>query len=176
MRNIDRCCRWTVLAFALAPTSAAAADGASALPFRLHPGHLIDRLVAYLPTGPGAAWKEIERLTPGVELHAYEPDAAVFQQDGEVVVIFKERAPSEFRKLHPDALAVCQRERGLVFVLVREIEDFLKVNRTEPAFRIAVGRIIAHELQHVQRGAPHDEAGLFKPQLSREDLLRREER
>src|ERR1044071_2455040 len=41
MRSIDTCCRWTVLAIALAPTSAAAADGASALPFRLHQGHLI---------------------------------------------------------------------------------------------------------------------------------------
>ncbi len=41
MRNIEKYCRWTVLAFALAPTAAAAADRASALPFRLHQGHLI---------------------------------------------------------------------------------------------------------------------------------------
>jgi predicted aspartyl protease len=60
MRNIDMCCRSTVLAFALAPTSAAATDHASALPFRLHQGHLIvvkgaigaaDRLDFLIDTG-----------------------------------------------------------------------------------------------------------------------------
>src|ERR1044071_7827697 len=60
MRSIDTCCRWTVLAMALAPPSAAAADGASALPFRLHQGHLIvvkgaigaaDRLDFLIDTG-----------------------------------------------------------------------------------------------------------------------------
>jgi hypothetical protein len=118
-------------------------------------------------------WNEIERLIPAVELHAYEKDAAVFRQDGAVVVIFKERAPDDFRKMHPDALAVWQRERGLVFVLLKELEDYLRLRRTDCAFAVAVGRIIAHELEHVQRGSgEHDKSGLFKAKLSREDLLR----
>jgi predicted aspartyl protease len=60
MRSVDRRCRWTALAFALAPMCAAAAEHASALPFRLQQGHLIvvkgaigatDRLDFLIDTG-----------------------------------------------------------------------------------------------------------------------------
>jgi len=57
-------------------------------------------------------------------------------------------------------------------VYIRKVERLLGTDLANPRVRIALGRIIAHELEHVRRqSAEHDSEGFFRPCFSREYLL-----
>jgi len=120
----------------------------------------------------GLTWREIKRLQPGIELRAYEQDGSVYQGPTDVVVIFKDRAPTDFRTAHPNAIAVYSRRRRLAFVILKDMEEWLGLNRTQPQFQIALGRVIAHELEHSKREShEHDQDGFFRSRYRQEDLL-----
>ncbi len=129
--------------------------------------------IVHVPMKPDLVWQEIERLRPGVwTLRDYE-GPTVQRRPGEIVVILT-LEPMNRRK---GTLAVSAYERRLIVVYVREVERLLGTDIANPRARIALARIIAHELEHVRRqSAEHDAGGFFKSCLSREYLLTLEAR
>lgn len=124
-----------------------------------------------LPQGAGPMWDEVRRLAPWAELRSYDPaSATVTRSPGEVLVMYSERAPEEMRRR--GVLAKAKVERRLVFVFVEDLERLLRLPRGTRAFQVSLGRVVAHELEHLRRGAGgHDERGWFTACLGREDLL-----
>lgn len=130
----------------------------------------------FLPERIGSlARQEIERLTPGLVMREYSDDK-VKLDPGDVLVIFLDRCPKGVADIHRKGkavglpLAVSRYDQRTVFVFVRDLEDALG---DDPRLKIALGRLVAHELEHVRRqSAEHDETGYFKACLSRDDLLR----
>jgi hypothetical protein len=116
-------------------------------------------------------WEEVRRLTPWADLRTYDAGAAVLTREpGDVVVIYSERAPDEMRRR--GVLGKAKADRRLVFVFLGDLERLLRLPRGTHAFQVALGRVVAHELEHVRRGAGgHDERGWFVACLGREDLL-----
>ena len=129
-----------------------------------------------LPKGIGTlARQEIERLVPGVVTQEYAGDK-VKLDPGDALVIFLDRCPKAVAEIHRKGkaaglpLAVSRYDQRTVFVFIRDLEDALG---DDPRLKIALGRLVAHELEHVRRQSPeHDETGYFKACLSRDDLLR----
>lgn len=121
------------------------------------------------------AKQEIVRLTPGLVLQEYSGDK-VKLDPGDTLVIFLDRCPKAVAEIHRKGkavglpLAVSRYDQRTVFVFVRDLEDALG---DDPRLKIALGRLVAHELEHVRRQShDHDETGYFKECLSRDDLLR----
>lgn len=119
-----------------------------------------------IPDGSGLTRGEIVRLAPYASVFVYEGDQVRRDPTRDVVVIYMDRAPDHLRRRN--ALAVAYYEKRIVAVFVRDLEDYLRTNRGDPVFRIALGRVIAHELEHVRRQTDqHDADGFFKACLSR---------
>jgi hypothetical protein len=121
------------------------------------------------------AKEEIVRLTPGVVLQEYAGDKVKLDA-GDALVIFIDRCPKALAEINRKGtavglpLAVSRSDQRTVFVFIRDLEDALG---DDPRFKIALGRLVAHELEHIRRQSPeHDETGYFKACLSRDDLLR----
>jgi hypothetical protein len=121
------------------------------------------------------AKEEIVRLTPGVVLQEYAGDKVKLDA-GDTLVIFVDRCPKALAEINRKGtavglpLAVSRSDQRTVFVFIRDLEDALG---DDPRFKIALGRLVAHELEHIRRQSPeHDETGYFKACLSRDDLLR----
>jgi hypothetical protein len=121
------------------------------------------------------AKQEIVRLTPGVVMQEYSGDKVKLDA-GDALVIFLERCPKAVAEIHRKGkavglpLAVSRYDQRTVFVFIRDLEEALG---DDPRLKIALGRLVAHELEHVRRQSPdHDETGYFKECLSRDDLLR----
>ena len=121
------------------------------------------------------ARQEIARLTPGVILRKYSGDKVQLDAS-DTLVVFVERCPKALAEIHRKRktvglpLAVSRYDQRTVFVFIRDLEDSLG---DDPRVKIALGRLVAHELEHVRRQSPdHDETGYFKACLSRDDLLR----
>jgi hypothetical protein len=127
---------------------------------------------AYAAASPtGAAWEEVLRLTPWAQLRQYDPHADVVEREpGDVVVIYDERAPDQARRR--GVLALAKVERHLVFVFLADLEALVRHPRGTRAYQVALGRVVAHELEHVRRGSrDHERSGWFVACLGREDLL-----
>jgi hypothetical protein len=124
--------------------------------------------IVHVPMKPDLVWQEIERLRPGLwTLRDYE-GTSVQRFPGEIVVVLT-LEPMKRRK---GTLAVSAYERRLIVVYVREVERLLGTDIANPKARIALARIIAHELEHVRRqSVEHDADGFFKSCLSRDYLL-----
>jgi hypothetical protein len=129
-----------------------------------------------LPEGIGGlAKQEIVRLTPGLVMQEYSGDKVKLDA-GDTLVIFLDRCPKAVAEIHRKGravglpLAVSRYDQRTVFVFIRDLEEALG---GDPRLKIALGRLVAHELEHVRRQSPdHDETGYFKECLSRDDLLR----
>jgi hypothetical protein len=127
-------------------------------------------LVVHVPTGPGLTWKEVERLTPGVKLVQYEGTGLWRDADDVIIVYTDDKAPQPFKDRV--LLARADYKERIVFVHVKDMESYLELNRRAPRFQIALGRVVAHELEHVRRQTgTHDTTGWFQACLSREDML-----
>lgn len=132
---------------------------------------------AYLPAGArGLAVAEMSRLAPSVEVAYYTGDR-VERYPSEPLVIFVDRCPKEVREGYaragqPAPLAAALLATHTAFVFVRDLEDYLGMPASDPRFRIALGRVIAHELEHLRRNSPdHDAKGFFKACLGRDEML-----
>lgn len=130
-------------------------------------------LVVLLPdAAPDAARAEVHRLTPGAHLRPYQGDSVVRTEPAHVALVAVERAPDHARQRARVMVAVADHERRLVFVFVRDLEDYLRVPRVDPRYQVALGRVVAHELEHIRRRSrDHDRAGWFLACLTRDDLL-----
>src|SRR5260370_11959680 len=70
-------------------------------------------------------------------------------------------------------LAATDYQRRLIVVYLRKVERLLGTDLANPRVRIALGRIIAHELEHVRRQtAEPDSEAFFRPYSSPHYLLR----
>ena len=124
--------------------------------------------VVHVPMKPDLVWQEIERLRPGLWTLRHYEGPTVQRLPGEIVVVLT-LEPTNRRK---GTLAVSAYQRRLIVVYVREVERLLGTDIANPRARIALARIIAHELEHVRRqSTEHDTEGFFKSCLSREYLL-----
>jgi hypothetical protein len=122
---------------------------------------------AYRERPNGIAWKELIRLQPGADLTGYEGQP-VDLGPGDVVVVFGERYPGPGQS----PLADVWLEKRTVFLFLGDIEDHLGLARGDPVFKIAVGRTIAHELEHIRRNShDHDPDGFFARCLGRKEML-----
>lgn len=99
---------------------------------------------------------------------------------GEIVLLIKDETPAEWRRErdpHYGAVAAADPERRLIFVFEKDLQRNLGLNRTDPLYRIALGRVIAHEVEHLRRAAAglppgHDESGWFRACPSRDEMTR----
>ena len=121
------------------------------------------------------AKQEVVRLTPGVVLQEYSGDKVKLDA-GDTLVIFTDRCPKALAEINRKGqpvglpLAVSRSDQRTVFVFIRDLEDALG---DDPRVKIALGRLVAHELEHIRRqSSDHDETGYFKAGLTRDDLLR----
>ena len=114
---------------------------------------------------------EFNRIQPTIEVVSYKGRKTVELAPDAVLVFYVEEPPADRADLK-DALAMALYERHRVYVFIKTLETQLRMNRSDPQFRVALGRVLAHEVEHVRRGVPgHDETGFFKACVSREYLL-----
>jgi hypothetical protein len=135
--------------------------------------------VVHVPnvTGADLIEREVLRRHPRAVLRPYRGtfDAAVRRRaDGEVVVGYDPEPPREF--VGPDDLGHAYLSAGAALVFTREVMAECRIGDWEdPRVAVAVGRVLAHELEHVRRGVTrHDARGWFAPYVSRATLLREE--
>jgi len=129
----------------------------------------------FLPERTGTlAKQEVVRLTPGVVTQEYSGDK-VSLGAGDTLVVFMDRCPKGLAAINRQTqavglpLAVTQYDKRTVFVFIRDLEDALG---DDPRLKIALGRLIAHELEHLRRqSSEHDKTGYFKACLTRDELL-----
>ena len=55
-------------------------------------------------------------------------------------------------------LAAAEIERRVAFVFMRDLERAAGLGRGDPRFQVALGRAVAHELEHVGRGTREHDA------------------
>lgn len=114
--------------------------------------------------------QELARFEPTLELERYSGKSVERDPSRDVVVVYMEDAPADFRE--KGALAAAVYGKRMIYVFVRDLERYLSINKGDPRFRIALGRILAHELEHVRRQRPgHDAQGYFKACLSKDEML-----
>src|SRR5689334_11629132 len=125
--------------------------------------------VVLVPAAAGKlALQEAKRLTPWARFETYQGDA-VEQGPDQVAVLFTNRRATG---VFAGAVGIALYDRGLVLVFMRDLEDALGKNRGDPMFKVALGRVVAHELEHVRRGKPgHDETGYFAACPTRDNML-----
>jgi hypothetical protein len=141
------------------------------------PALLLLALTVHVPAeARGLTEAELVRLQPEAQV-SYYSGPSVDRLPSEPLVIFVDRCPREVREgyarlNHPAPLAAALLSTSTVFVFVRDLEDYLGMPSSDPRFRLALGRVIAHEVEHVRRGSPdHDKRGFFQSCLSRTEML-----
>lgn len=99
---------------------------------------------------------ELRRLQPDVELGTYDPHEI---SAGPCDVV------AGFRLDHAEGgvLAQAVPSARRIYVFTRDVERAIRKDAAHPIYQIALGRLLAHELEHVRRGAgsPHDTKGFF---------------
>ncbi len=107
------------------------------------------------------AKSEFERVTKLTRQETLEFVAATNKTPftaKDTIVLIREEAPKEIV-----ALGAAEIDKRVIAVFVKDLEKFLSLDRDNTRFKVAVGRILAHELEHVRRGnKKHDKQGWFR--------------
>jgi len=122
-------------------------------------------LAVWMPATNPDVSAEIKRLQPEVVIATYT-GSTITRQPGEAVVLLGE--------IGADNRVGVALSDGRVIVYQRTLERAIDYTRGHPLFRLAMARVIAHELEHLRRGGPeHDKAGWFSRCPSKRDLVDR---
>lgn len=141
--------------------------------------------VVYVPTRRRAVWREVLRRHPRVVLRYYAgtfDDVLRRRRPGEVVLAFGDPPiRRRGRNRDPFGLAgcygVCYTVPRVAIVFAGVVKADCRVRRRyDPRLGTAIGRMAAHELEHLRRppGHAHDRGGWFRARYSPEALVRRE--
>lgn len=129
-------------------------------------------IAVHLPEAvDGPVTQELKRLVKNIVPKQYVAGQDIhYNPTTDVVVLYRESAPEDIRSER--AAAAFDRERRMVFVFIGDMERLLNVKRSDPRFAVALGRAIAHEVEHARHGpGQHDSEGFFKGELTREQML-----
>jgi len=121
-------------------------------------------------------WEQVRRRHPRAELRAYDGSPFdVSRSRGDAIVVYCNDQPPNVPR-GGVAGAMADLASGLVLVCVRDVRAFLRLRWDDPRLGVAIGRLIAHELEHVRRGSrAHDRRGWFRACARPEDLVPRAE-
>jgi hypothetical protein len=120
------------------------------------------RLV-HVPEAGDLLSREVRRRHPRAALRQYvgDPPHVSRERRAAVVIYCCDQPPRGPRGV---ALGMADLRSGVVLVFVRDLRRYLRLRRwDDPRLDVAIGRVIAHELEHLRRGdGAHDRAGWFR--------------
>lgn len=130
------------------------------------------RLV-YVPEPPSLMWEEVLRRHPRTVLQEYGGELPRPDRRSAVVAFCCDQPPYVPRRGGGVALGMTDPARRAVLVFTRDLRLALRLRRwDDPRLDVAIGRVIAHELEHLRRGSgAHDRRGWFRACASPADLL-----
>jgi hypothetical protein len=133
-------------------------------------------LVVHVPDADRLIRAEVLRRHPGARLRPYGGSPLdVRRRPGDVLVIY---CTDPLRAPHGGGVAVGVtvpgHESRAVLVFVVNLMSSLRLRPGDAGLNVAIGRTVAHELEHVRRGKPgHDRRGWFRRCADLDDLRRR---
>ena len=131
-----------------------------------------DTMMVHVPESDTRIRRAIRHYHPRASVREYDGDpTTVARARGDVLVIYCATPP---RGGPRNAIGMTEHRSRVVLIFTRFMRDALRLRWADPRLPTAIGRTIAHEVEHLRRGTRgHDRSGWFTACGTPDELLAR---